>query len=107
MLSKSCLINIKSVVVERDLHITRYPLHRYGSEAISETEDEKLNITTKDALMILIAQKIPRVWGALFQSSVSLKTHYMKIHINFCLILDLKKSCLHKRISMNYFLTGQ
>lgn len=37
-------------MVERDLHITRYPLHRCGSEAISETEDEKPNITTKDAL---------------------------------------------------------
>lgn len=45
-------------MVERDLHITRYPLHRYGSEAISETEDEKPNITTKDALMTLIAQNI-------------------------------------------------
>ena len=67
MLSKSCLINIKSVAVERDLHITRYPLHRYGSEAISETEDEKPNITTKDAPIPLTAQKVPEVLEAVSQ----------------------------------------
>lgn len=41
------------------------------------------------------------------QSSVSLNTLYMRIHIiNSSLILDARKSCLHRRM-LEFFLIGQ
>lgn len=49
------------------LWVTRYPFHLYSSEMISETEDWRSNIITKDAPIAIITWKIPRVWGAVSQ----------------------------------------
>lgn len=32
------------------LSVTRHPFHHHGSEEISESEDKRLNIVTKDGL---------------------------------------------------------
>ena len=39
----------------------------YGSEAFSGTEDKRPNRITKYTPIALIAQKIPRIWGAVSQ----------------------------------------
>ena len=39
----------------------------YGSEVISGTENKRPSVMTKDAPLALIAQKIPRVLGAMSQ----------------------------------------
>lgn len=77
VLSQSHLINITPVVVERHLlWITGHVFRLYGPEAISGTEDKRLNVTTKDAPIALIAKDIPRVWGAVIQEPQR-KTKYM------------------------------
>ena len=65
--SKSHIINIKVVVERVWLWITRCPFHFYGSEVISGTEGKRPNIITKDALITLITQEIPRIWGPVSQ----------------------------------------
>ena len=58
VLSKSPLININPIVMERGLlWTTGNPFHLYGSEAISGTGDKRTSIMTKDAQEILIAQE--------------------------------------------------
>lgn len=59
VLSQSHL-NIRSQCGGKGLVTTRYPFHLYGSEAISETEDNRPNIMTKDAPIVIIAEEIPR-----------------------------------------------
>ena len=67
VLSKSHLININSVVVERGLlWITRHPFQLYGSEAISETEDRKPNIIKKRMLPLLLSLRKFQGFGELW-----------------------------------------
>ena len=39
------------------------PFHLYGSEVISESKDKRPKVMTKDALIALIFQKIPSIFG--------------------------------------------
>lgn len=77
VLSQSHLINITPVVVEKHLlGRTRHVLRLYGPEAISGTEDKRLNVIRKDAPITLIAKETPSVWGAVIQEPQR-KTKYM------------------------------
>lgn len=82
-------------------------------KVISGIEDKTLNTITKDAAIDLIQLSKFQGFGELLpetyhrQSSVSLNTLYMRIHIiNSYLILDARKSCFHRRM-LEFFLIGQ
>ena len=68
-ISRSHLVNINSLVVEKSLLlITTHPLQVYkGSETFSGTEDKRLNIVNIRCWIALIIQEIPRVLWALCQ----------------------------------------
>ena len=61
--------------------IIRHLFHLYGSEVISVTEDKRINIITKDALIVLIAQEIPRVLGTVSRESWTDQTYMRNIYI--------------------------
>ena len=78
------IININSAVVKRGLlRITRHPFHLYDSKAISGTEDKRPNIITKDAPIALIAQEIPRVWGAVSQELTHRIKSYLELNVGW------------------------
>lgn len=47
--------------------MTRHPFHLYANETNSGSEDKRPNPMTKDALIALITQEIPRFGGAMSQ----------------------------------------
>lgn len=52
-------------MVERGLlEKGRHSFYLYGSEGVSASEDKRLNIISKDALIALISQEISRILGA-------------------------------------------
>ena len=62
MLSRTHLIDINPVVVEKGLLlITRHPFHLYGSEVFSEA-DERSMVITKDTPTALITGKFGGFW---------------------------------------------
>ena len=88
MLSKSLLINIKPVLLERGfLEITRHQFHFYDSVAFAEMEDKTPSIITKMLSFLLsLGMLSPRIWGAVSQE-LWMQNKYMW-EIYFCHLND-------------------